>query len=375
MRHAKRLGVAGFAVSVVVALVWASAAWACVPGRTERTLGLDPPAVRQGGQVTVTTQVGDSKAPVVLHLNNQTGPVLATLPTDGAGPEGLTSTFTVPVGLAPGRYAIVASQGDTVWEPAVLGVAGADGFVPQAAPSAAEVIAAADPPADTFLPRAVAGFLAMALAGLAINSAVRHRLLLRAGGSYPPGVWNRTQPSALALASGAAAWAAIRPDLDGWLVLLGVVALAAGLLARRRFHFFPIGLVLGGWGLAVWLASEGHLPDGRGSASTVTGLGVGLFLSATLARSAEQRAAWLYTGALTAMNAGITYYVMYDLPAWAAEWPAWSISLVAWAGWEQVRADRMSRADANARPGGGGLNDGPMPVASGPDQVLEPSVR
>lgn len=254
----------------------------------------------------------------------------------------------------------------------MLGVAGADGFIPQAAPSAAEVIATADPPTDTFLLRAVAGFLAMAVAGLAINSAVRHRLLLRAGRSYPPGVWNRTQPSALALASGAAAWAATRPDLDGWLVFLAVVALAAGLVARRRFHFFPIGLVLGGWGLAVWLASEGHLPDGRGSASTVTGLGVGLFLSAKLARSAEQRAAWLYTGALTAMNAGITYYVMYDLPAWTAEWPAWTISLLAWAGWEQVRADRMSRADADARPGGSDLDDAPMPASPGP---LESSVR
>lgn len=375
MRQAKRLGVLGFAVSIVVTLVWASAAWACVPGRTERTLALDPPAVRRGGQVTVTTQVADSRAPVVLRLNDQAGPILASIPTDGAGPEGLTSTFTVPVGLAPGRYAIVASQGDTVWEPAVLGVAGADGFVPEAAASADEVIAAADPPADTFLPRAVAGFLAMALAGLAINSSVHHRLLLRAGGSYPPGVWNRTQPSALALASGAAAWAAIRPDLDGWLVFLGLVALAAGLVSRRRFHFLPIGLVLGGWGLAVWLASEGHLPDGRGSASTVTGLGVGLLLSAKLTHSAEQRAAWLYTGALTAMNAGITYYVMYDLPGWTAEWPAWSISLVAWAGWEQLRADRMSRADAGARPGRGDLDDAPMPVSSGPDEVLEPSVR
>ena len=67
--------------------------------------------------------------------------------------------------------------------------------------------------------------------------------------------------------------------------------------------------MLGGRGLVVWLASEGHLPDGRGSVSTVPGLAVGLFLSANLARS-EQRAAWLNTSARTAMNAGIDYYVM-----------------------------------------------------------------
>ena len=79
MRHGKRLGVLGFAVSVVL-LVWAWAAWACVPGRTERTLGLDPPAVRQGGQVTVTTQIEDGKAPVVLHLKTRPAPFSPPFP-------------------------------------------------------------------------------------------------------------------------------------------------------------------------------------------------------------------------------------------------------------------------------------------------------
>ncbi|MGH9178890.1 MAG: hypothetical protein ACRD0N_10105, partial [Acidimicrobiales bacterium] len=60
-------------------------------------------------------------------------------------------------------------------------------------------------------------------------------------------------------------------------------------------------------GVAAWLVSEGHVPSNLNSATTVAGLGVGMFLSARLARSADQRAAWLYTGALTAVNAGIGY--------------------------------------------------------------------
>jgi hypothetical protein len=183
------------------------------------------------------------------------------------------------------------------------------------------------------------------------------------------------EPSALALVAGAAAYAALRPRLDGSLAALGVIALGAGLVgrSRNRTHFIPIGLVLGCWGVAVWLVSEDVIPRNRSQAAAVTGLGLGILLSARMARSPQQRTTWMYTAAVCTFNGGFSYYLLYDLPVAFAKWSAFTIFLLGWAGWEQYRAGRMAQSipDQEAPTAQGAA----VPLASGDaaEAALEPS--
>lgn len=354
MRHRKRWGILG-AVACVVTLM-GSASWACVPEGTAKIPNINPREAKAGQEITVAVAPSASKSPVTIRLNDANGPLLGTIPVDGAPipGEGFKATFKVPMEAKPGQNAVIAVQeGVTDWQPALLGVLDETGQLPKQVQSVAA--AEAQPPDET-VPRGAAGLLAVALAGLAV-------LVARRGagdGVGRAGLWQRVQPSALALLAGAAAYAAFRPRLDGSLIFLGVIALAAGLLGRNRTHFIPVGLVLAGWGLAVWLVSEDIIPRNRSQAAAVTGLGLGIYLSARLARSPQQRSEWLYTGAICIFNGGFSYYVLYELPVAFARWSAFTIFLLGWAAWEQYRAVRWAGPAGEA-----------LPEEAGPDRVAE----
>lgn len=376
MRYRKRWAVLGGVLAVGLAM--APTVWACVPEGTEKKLNLTPAEARPGQQITVAAAPNGNKNPVVVRLNAPDGPVLATIAVDGTPipGQGFESTFTVPLDLKPGQHALIPIQeGVSDWRPTLLSVLDERGMLPQAPQWAAEVQVGAPAP-DESIPRGVSGVLAVALAGLAVGSAVQHRRGARQG-VEGAGLWHRVQPSALALVAGAAAYSALRPRLDGSLLVLGLIALAAGLVGRGRTHFIPVGLVLAFWGAAVWLVSEGVIPGERSQAAAVAGLGLGMLLSAKLARSPEQRTSWLYTGALCTFNAGFSYYVLYDLPGAFAEWSAFASFLLVWAMWEQYRAGSPARAT----PVQAAVNDEVTGVAiagidsATPDAELEPSLR
>lgn len=204
----------------------------------------------------------------------------------------------------------------------------------------------ARPPRDTSVERILAGLAAALLVALAAVVALVGRGDATTS-SAKDGTLRRLHPTALVLLAGAGAYAAIRPRLDASLIVIGLVALGAGLLGRRRgrTHFIPIALVVGCWGLAVWLVSQDVIPRQRSSAATVTGLGLGLLLNTKLARSEKERSAWLYTGSLSAFNAGVSYYVLYELPGGFARWPAFVLTLAIWAAWEQYRAAAAARGE------------------------------
>lgn len=86
------------------ALLFAAAAWACVP---VATLNATPQNVKPGDIVTVTGASYNSPNPVMLHWGALDGPVVAQLPPSGGAING---TFTVPADAKPGNYVVVATQ-------------------------------------------------------------------------------------------------------------------------------------------------------------------------------------------------------------------------------------------------------------------------
>lgn len=105
----KRWGVAVLAataftvIGTVVALACTSLA----------SLNLSQASGAPGTQVTVTgssfSSTSGGYGPVVLHWNAVDGPVLATVTPDSSGAIGPTA-ITIPTGLEPGYYTIVATQ-------------------------------------------------------------------------------------------------------------------------------------------------------------------------------------------------------------------------------------------------------------------------
>jgi hypothetical protein len=95
---------------VVVGVCWAAAAWACV-GVVSLTVSTN--SVQPGGMLMVTgREFAAGGAPVVIHLDSVTGPVLATVPVPGQ--DTMTSKWTVsvtlPSDLTAGQHLLVATQ-------------------------------------------------------------------------------------------------------------------------------------------------------------------------------------------------------------------------------------------------------------------------
>lgn len=379
MRTVGKGGAAAF-VTAVVAVVGTATAWACVPDGVVQKLSLNPAEAKPGEEIVVNAPVNESNNPIEVRLNEVDGPLLGVIPTadNTAAQDGyFTARFSVPADAKPGQNAVIAVQEGVKWEPALLSVLDPAGAVPQVtqSPAAAKAVA---PPPNNAPQRTGAAVAALALAAAAVGSTIQRRRT-RDGGRA--GLWRRAEPTALALAAGAAAYAALRPNLDASLLVIGVAALGAGWLglSRGRTHFIPIGLVVGCWGAAVWLVSQEVIPRPRSSAATVTGLGLGLLLSAKLARSPQQRLEWLHTGILSAFSAGVSYYVLYDLPSAFAEWSTFTVMLLGWAAWEQFRA--TTSAHVRAGDAGEGTEDETgrsTPLrgdAAQGDPALAPSVR
>jgi hypothetical protein len=89
-------------------MVPAAWAWACV-GLVSLTTS--PATVQPGGTVNVVGKEFAQGAPVLIHLDSSTGPVLATAPPPTTT---MTSVFTVPVTIPPdvpiGQHLLVATQ-------------------------------------------------------------------------------------------------------------------------------------------------------------------------------------------------------------------------------------------------------------------------
>lgn len=290
---------------------------------------------------------------------------------------GFQATFTLPPDIKPGKHAVIAvQQGVTDWQPSLLGVIDPAGVVPQVAQSAAAAEAAAPPPDET-VPRLLAGVLALALAGLAVGSAVKLRRGLGQR-AEPAGWWQRVQPSVAALVAGGRRLCG-NPTRPRRLARgarrhrprrrAGGLEPGPGPLHPRRARPRLLG------GVAVWLVSEDVIPRDRSQAAAVTGLGLGMLLSARLARSPQQRTSWLYTAAICTFNAGLSYYVLYDLPAAFARWSAFTIFLLSWAVWEQYSAGRMAQAvpDQEAPTAEGAVEA--LPARDAAEPALEPSPR
>ncbi|MEO7571996.1 MAG: hypothetical protein ABIX10_06125 [Acidimicrobiales bacterium] len=116
-------------------------------------------------------------------------------------------------------------------------------------------------------------------------------------------------------------------------LLIGVAALAAGIVGRRQ-RLVPIGLTLAGWGLAVLLVRDGPLPDNRAAPAYLVGMSVGLLAANDVARN------WRVplTGALiSALAGGLSFYAAYDIEA-LNRWPLWAAALAVWGVFEVARA-------------------------------------
>lgn len=127
----------------LVGIGGAASSWACVPsggggGREAKELTIDPTVVRPGEQVNVSVPSAAVTTPIELRLNASDGPLLGSIPVPGEGAASRTTvsaTLTIPGDTKPGQNAVVVVQQGGRWAPAVLGVAGADGRVPEIARS------------------------------------------------------------------------------------------------------------------------------------------------------------------------------------------------------------------------------------------------
>lgn len=132
----------GMAAASVV-LVPAGLAWACI-GLISLTTSSS--TVQPGGTVTVTGRNFAQGAPVAIHLDSPTGPVLVTAP---APSKTMTSQFSVDVPIPPdvqtGQHALVATQeyhNMNVGAPAraLINVGTAPGALPAPAPRPARLM-------------------------------------------------------------------------------------------------------------------------------------------------------------------------------------------------------------------------------------------
>jgi hypothetical protein len=107
-RSSRRWTIVGMVTAVVV-MVPASMVWACVALISLINTGSQ--TVQPGGSVTLTGREFAQGAPVDIHLDSPTGPVLATAPPPDTT---MTSSFTVnvpiPADVKPGPHVLVATQ-------------------------------------------------------------------------------------------------------------------------------------------------------------------------------------------------------------------------------------------------------------------------
>lgn len=135
MRNLGRFGSATFG-AVVIGVVLAAAAWACVSGPA---MTLNPGQAKAGAEVTLKgTQFNNARGDVILRFNSLEGAVLGAFPVSSGT---ISGAVTIPAGTAPGSYVLIAYQqypdGKVASVPsrALLEVVGAGGSPTLAAPA------------------------------------------------------------------------------------------------------------------------------------------------------------------------------------------------------------------------------------------------
>jgi len=114
-------------------------------------------------------------------------------------------------------------------------------------------------------------------------------------------------------------------------LLVGVIAVAAGLVSTRR-RAVATGFVLSGWGAAVLAVDHGVVAGERTTPAYMIGIAGGMLVTAAVAPRAS-RGAWLTSGAVAAFFASLGLYLAYDMRS-VGHWPLWAATLVALAAWE-----------------------------------------
>ena len=110
MRNARRWATLGAVATFGMALVAASAAWACISGPT---LNLNPARAKPGQQIALSGFNYKGDLPITIRWNALDGPVLGTFqPVEGrfGDPESLVGTVTIPATAKSGSYVLVALQ-------------------------------------------------------------------------------------------------------------------------------------------------------------------------------------------------------------------------------------------------------------------------
>jgi peptidoglycan/LPS O-acetylase OafA/YrhL len=134
---------------------------------------------------------------------------------------------------------------------------------------------------------------------------------------------------------GAAAYALVEgpvgADFDLTPLLVGVVAVAAGLVSTRR-RAVATGLVLAGWGAAVLAVDHGVVAGERSTPAYMMGIAAGLLVTAAVAPR-ESRGEWLTSGAVAAFFAPLGLFLAYDMKS-VGHWPTWAATLIVLAAWE-----------------------------------------
>lgn len=191
--YAARFGVVGSVVALATVAL-AAVAYACT---NLASLNLSDPGGVPGTQVTVTGSsfepaASGATSPVVLHLNDVSGPVLATAVPDGAG--NITTMFTVPEDVQPGYQVIVATQADPEGGGAAFGtparatfqVISPEGGAAAEPPAAQNAGAAVTPSPSNVSPGLLALTIGLGAAGVLLFGAGATAFLRQARGREVP---------------------------------------------------------------------------------------------------------------------------------------------------------------------------------------------
>ena len=141
--------------------------------------------------------------------------------------------------------------------------------------------------------------------------------------------------AALTFAAGAGVYAlGVGPlgvTFDATPLWFGVVALAAGLLARQP-RLVAIAMPLLGWGAAVLAVRHGPIPRGREAAADLIGVGFGMLAASIWTRRHDLSTSG---AACTVASGGLAFFLAFDVDA-LGRWPIWCVLMVAWAAFEVV---------------------------------------
>ncbi len=114
-------------------------------------------------------------------------------------------------------------------------------------------------------------------------------------------------------------------------LFVGLTAVVAGLVGTIRY-LIASGLSVVGWGIAVLLVHYNTIPAARTTPAYMVGIVVGV-LAIRLVAPVDRRAEWMTAASVSAVFGSVGYFLAFDL-SWLGRWPAWCLTLLAWALYE-----------------------------------------